>query len=72
MDQVQGWLSSGRNGKDIPVEEQGNKEDKIVRGLVEKLGQKDGQEEVKPGGGSQPYLDVGLDLPGLEVPDREK
>ena len=66
MDQVQGWLSSGSNGKEKTEEEQGHKEDKIVKGLVEKLNQKDGQENVKPGGGIQPYLDDGLDLPRLE------
>jgi hypothetical protein len=54
------------------VEDQDHNEDKIIKGLVEKLNQKDGQEKVKPGGGIQPYLDVGLDLPGLEVPDREE
>ncbi len=67
MDQVQGWLSSGNNGREKPEEGQGHKEDKIVKSLVEKLNQKDKQENVKPGGGIQPYLDDGLDLPGLEV-----
>ncbi len=60
------------NRREKPEEDQGNKEDKIVKGLVEKLNQKDGQENVKLGGGIQPYLDDGLDLPGLEVPDREE
>jgi hypothetical protein len=72
MDQVQGWLSSGSNGREKPEKDQDHKEDKIIKGLVEKLNQKDGQENVKPGGGIQPYLDDGLDLPGLEVPDREE
>ena len=72
MDQVQGWLSSGSNGPEKPEEDQDHKEDKIIKGLVEKLKQKDGQEKVKPGEGIQPYLDDGLDLPGLEVPDREE
>ncbi len=67
-----GWLSSGSNGKEKPEEEQGHKEDKIVKGLVKKLNQKDGQEKVKPGGDIHPYMDDGLDLPGLEVPDREE
>ena len=72
MDQVQGRLSSGINGKEEPEEDPGHTEDKIVKSLVEKLNQKDGQENVKSGGGIQPYLDDGLDLPGLEVPDREE
>lgn len=72
MDQVQGWLSSGSNGREKPEEDQDHKEDKIIKGLVEKLNQKDGQENVKPSGGIQPYPDNGLDLPGLEVPDREE
>ena len=66
MDQVKGWLSSGSNGQEKPEEDQGHEKDKIVKGLVEKLNQKDGQEKVKPGGGIQPYLDDGLDLLGLE------
>jgi len=72
MDQVQGWLGSEIDGRGKPEEEQGYKEEKIIKGLVEKLKQKDGQENVKPGGDVQPYLDDGLDLPGLEVPDREE
>lgn len=72
MDQVQGWLSSGSKGQEKPEEDQDHKEDKIIKGLVEKLNQKDGQENVKPSGGIQPYPDNGLDLPGLEVPDREE
>ena len=72
MDQVQGWLSLGSKGREKPDEDQDHKEDKIIKGLVEKLNQKDGQENVKPGGDVQPYLDDGLDLPGLEVPDREE
>jgi len=72
MDQVQGWLSSGSNRREKPEEDQDHNEDKIIKGLVEKLNQKDGQENVKPGGDVQPYLDDGLDLPGLEVPDREE
>jgi len=62
----------GSNGREKPEKAQDHKEDKIIKGLVEKLNPKDGQENVKPGGGIQPYLDDGLDLPGLEVPDREE
>jgi len=36
MDQVQAWLSSGIIGKEKPEEDQGHKEDKIVKGLVDK------------------------------------
>lgn len=72
MDQVQGWLSSGSKGQEKSEEDQDHKEDKIIKGLVEKLNKKDGQENVKPSGGIQPYPDNGLDLPGLEVPDREE
>jgi hypothetical protein len=70
MDKVQGRLNSGSNRKEKPEEDPGNKEDEIVKGIVEKLDKKEGQENVKPGGGIQPYMDDGLDLPGLEVPDR--
>ena len=62
----------GNNSIEKPDEDQCNKEDKIIKGLVEKLKEKDRQEKVKPGGGIQPYPDDGLDLPGLEVPDREE
>jgi len=33
---VQAWLSSGIIGKEKPEEDQGHKEDKIVKGLVDK------------------------------------
>ena len=72
MDQVQGRLSSGSKGREKPEEDKDHKDEEIVKGLVEKLNQKGGQDNVKPGGGIQPYLDDGLDLPGLEVPDREE
>ena len=72
MDQVQGRLSSGSKRKEQPEEDQVHKENEIVKGIVEKLDKKEGQENVKPGGCIQPYQDNGLALPGLEVPDREE
>ncbi len=72
MDQTQGRLNSGNKGSEKQEGNHGLPDDEVVKRLVEKLTDQDGQESVEQVGVAHPYLDEELDLPGLEVPDREE
>ena len=72
MGQVQGRLNSGSKGRGKQEGNQSQKDDEVLKTLVEKLTDQDGQESVEQVGVAHPYLDEELDLPGLEVPDREE
>ena len=71
MDQTQGRLTSGSDGREKQDGNQGIQNDEVVKRLVEKLTGQDEQESVDKVSGAHPYPDEELDLPGLEVPDRE-
>ena len=71
MDQTQGRLISGSDGREKQDGNQGLQNDEVVKRLVEKLSEQDSEESAKTMGVAHPYPDEELDLPGLEVPDRE-
>lgn len=72
MDQVQVRLNSGSTGRGKQEGNQSQKDAEVLKRLVEKFSEQDREESAKTMGGVHPYPDEELDLPGLEVPDREE
>lgn len=78
MDQVQEWLSAGGNGREKKGngseggEDAGEEENEIVKGLVERIAKTRGGSGENKTGKTASYLDEELDLPGLDVPEREE
>lgn len=78
MDQVQKWVSAGKNGSGRESgEPQGREtrregEDQIIRGLMDRLTKEinriEESRQEKPGS----YLDQDIDVPGLDVPERDE
>ena len=76
MDQVQGWLSAGRNGSGKDGKSSGKEEDvpegdDVLKGLVDRLAKKKEDSGRNKAERSRPYLDQEMDVPGLDVPERD-
>ena len=76
MDQVQGWLSAGRNGSGEDGKSSGKEEDvpegdDVLKGLVDRLAKKKEDSGGNKAERSRPYLDQKMDVPGLDVPERD-
>jgi hypothetical protein len=76
MDQVQEWLSAGSNGGEGDGKSNGKEEDvpegdDVLRGLAERLAKKEEDSGGQDAERSRPYLDQEMDLPGLDVPERD-
>jgi len=77
MDQVQDWLSAGGNGREKhAMEDKGEGEteadDEIVKGLVDRLAREKGAAGEGASGEARLYRDDEVDLPGMDVPEREE
>jgi len=77
MDQVQDWLSAGGNGREKQRKEDkgdggSSADDEIAKGLVDRLARDKGAAGESTSGEARPYRDDGLDLPGLDVPERDE
>jgi len=77
MDQVQGWLSAGGNGRERDGTEDGEGEtagegDEVLKGVVDRLCKgKRGSTEQDTGKAAS-HLDQEIDVPGLDVPERDE
>lgn len=77
MDHVQEQLSAGGNGRGD--RESGGAEkrteatsDQLVRGLIGRLSRGRRNRGAEDQGGTKPYPDEEMDVPGLEVPERDE
>ena len=78
MDQVSKWIGCGSNGSGREnketrrQDEQPDHEDRIIRGLMERLAREidriEESRQEKPGS----YLDQDIDVSGLDVPERDE
>jgi hypothetical protein len=67
MDEVQGGLTRGNNGRGQHKQGSSASDHDIVRGILERLRRRrsfTGRQQ-----GTPPFPDEALDLPGLDVPD---
>jgi len=72
MDTVQGELKESNKGQKQTQERSEPKETDLMKGLVHRLRRRCGDEGIDLAEGMRPYPEDALDLPGLDVPDREE
>jgi len=72
MDTVQGQLKAGNKGQKQTQDRSEPKETELVKGIVHKMRHRCSDEGGDPAKGTRPYPEEALDLPGLDVPDREE
>jgi len=72
MDTVQCELKAGNKGQELTQERSEPKETDLVKGIVHRLVRTISDEGMDSSEGTRPYPEEALDLPGLDVPDREE
>ena len=77
MDHVQEQLSAGGNGRGDREPAGGKKRtdatsDELVRGLIGRLSRGSGDRSDEDQGRTNRYPDEEMDVPGLEVPERDE
>lgn len=77
MDHVQEQLSAGGNGRGDREPAGGKKRtdatsDELLQGLIGRLSRGRGDRSAEDHGGTTPYPDEEMDVPGLEVPERDE
>ena len=77
MDQVQEWLSAGSNGRGKKGRssregEAAQEADNVLKGLVDRLSKSKEESGGHEAGRERSYLDQEMDVPGLDVPERDE